>query len=117
VTLIVSVLHCTALQEITAGEKLLNWGFAMDGKVRPVGQLVRPLSANLTASQNGLTRPASQPARPSSATLPVVPLATGGGAVILVLLGAGWLGLKRRRSAVRAAASAVPTSDDHPPAE
>ena len=117
VTLIVSVLHCTALQEITAGEKLLSWGFAMDGKVRPVGQLVRPLSANLTASQNGLTRPASQPARSSSGTLPVVPLATGGGAIILVLLGAGWLGLKRRRSAVRAAASAAPTSEDHPPAE
>jgi serine-type D-Ala-D-Ala carboxypeptidase (penicillin-binding protein 5/6) len=43
VTLIVTVLHCTSLQEITSGEQLLNWGFAMDGKVRPVGQLVPPL--------------------------------------------------------------------------
>ena len=43
VTLIVTVLHCTALQEITAGEKLLNWGFAEDGQVRPVGTLVSPL--------------------------------------------------------------------------
>ena len=43
VTLIVTVLHCTPLQEITAGEQLLNWGFAMDGKVRPVGALVSPL--------------------------------------------------------------------------
>src|SRR6476646_9588574 len=42
VTLIVSLLHCTALTEITAGKSLLNWGFAVDGKVRPVGTLVGP---------------------------------------------------------------------------
>ena len=34
VTLIVTVLHCTPLQEITSGEKLLNWGFTMNGKVQ-----------------------------------------------------------------------------------
>jgi serine-type D-Ala-D-Ala carboxypeptidase (penicillin-binding protein 5/6) len=45
VTLIVTILHCTALQEITSAVKLLNWGFAMNGKVRPVGELVRPLAA------------------------------------------------------------------------
>ncbi len=49
-TLIVTLLHCTPLQEITSGEKLLNWGFAMDGKVSPVGMLVPP-------------RPAVRPAR------------------------------------------------------
>ena len=43
VTLIVTVLHCTPLQEITSAEKLLNWGFAMNGKVKPVGELVPPL--------------------------------------------------------------------------
>jgi serine-type D-Ala-D-Ala carboxypeptidase (penicillin-binding protein 5/6) len=43
VTLIVAVLHCTPLEEITAGEHLLNWGFAADGRVRPVGTLVSPL--------------------------------------------------------------------------
>jgi serine-type D-Ala-D-Ala carboxypeptidase (penicillin-binding protein 5/6) len=43
VTLIVTVLHCTPLMEITSGEKLLNWGFAQDGKVAPVGTLVAPL--------------------------------------------------------------------------
>jgi len=116
VTLIVTVLHCTAHQEITAGEQLLNWGFAMDGKVRPVGELVRPLPA-FTARRTGPAKPATRPAPPGAAKLPVIPLATGGGAIILVLLGAGWLGLKRRRSAVRAAASAAPTSEDHPPAE
>jgi len=43
VTLIVTVLHCTSLQEITTAEKLLNWGFAMNGHVKPVGTLVPPL--------------------------------------------------------------------------
>jgi D-alanyl-D-alanine carboxypeptidase (penicillin-binding protein 5/6) len=43
VTLIVSILHCTSLQEIISAEKLLNWGFAMAGQVKPVGTLVAPL--------------------------------------------------------------------------
>jgi serine-type D-Ala-D-Ala carboxypeptidase (penicillin-binding protein 5/6) len=42
VTLIVTLLHCPALTEIDAGKSLLNWGFAVDGKVRPVGTLVGP---------------------------------------------------------------------------
>ena len=40
VTLIVTLLHCPALTEINAGKSLLNWGFAVDKKVRPVGTLV-----------------------------------------------------------------------------
>jgi serine-type D-Ala-D-Ala carboxypeptidase (penicillin-binding protein 5/6) len=44
VTLIVSLLHCTPLQEITSAEKLLNWGFAMNGHVKPVGTLVSALT-------------------------------------------------------------------------
>ncbi|HKR70056.1 MAG TPA: D-alanyl-D-alanine carboxypeptidase [Streptosporangiaceae bacterium] len=43
VTLIVTILHATPLTEITSAEKLLNWGFAMSGDVRPVGVLVPPL--------------------------------------------------------------------------
>jgi D-alanyl-D-alanine carboxypeptidase (penicillin-binding protein 5/6) len=50
VTLIVTLLHCTPLQEITSGERLLNWGFAAVGKVTPVGVLVKPLPA-VTASR------------------------------------------------------------------
>jgi serine-type D-Ala-D-Ala carboxypeptidase (penicillin-binding protein 5/6) len=109
VTLIVTVLHCTPLQEITTGEKLLNWGFAMDGKVRPVGGLVRPLPA-LTAER---TKAVAQPGS-GSAKLPVVPLATGAGALILVVLSAGWLVLRRRRSAAAASAPAAPASQDRP---
>ena len=44
VTLIVTILHCRALAEIKAGEKLLTWGFRMDHKVTPVGTLVPPRS-------------------------------------------------------------------------
>jgi serine-type D-Ala-D-Ala carboxypeptidase (penicillin-binding protein 5/6) len=43
VTLIVTLLHCPALTEVTSAEKLLNWGFAADGKVAPAGTLVGPL--------------------------------------------------------------------------
>src|SRR5579875_396406 len=43
VTLIVTLLHCPALTEIQSAMQLLNWGFAQDGKVRAVGNLVGPL--------------------------------------------------------------------------
>src|SRR5215467_4014525 len=44
-TLVVSILHCEPLAELTYAARLLNWGFAMDGKVRPAGRLVSPLPA------------------------------------------------------------------------
>jgi D-alanyl-D-alanine carboxypeptidase (penicillin-binding protein 5/6) len=56
VTLIVTVLHCTPLMEITAGEKLLNWGFAEDGKVAPVGTLVAPLPSAAAVHQAAVAR-------------------------------------------------------------
>jgi D-alanyl-D-alanine carboxypeptidase (penicillin-binding protein 5/6) len=43
VTLIVTLLHCPSLTEIGSAEQLLDWGFAADGKVTPVGVLVPPL--------------------------------------------------------------------------
>ena len=51
VTLIVTILHATPLTEITSAEKLLSWGFGMDGKVSPVGALVPPLTPVRTAAQ------------------------------------------------------------------
>ena len=50
VTLIVTLLHCPALTEIDSGKSLLNWGFAVDGKVRPVGTLVSALQSPAPAS-------------------------------------------------------------------
>ncbi len=111
VTLIVTVLHCTSQKEITAGEQLLSWGFAMDGKVRPVGELVRPLPA-LTAKR---VKPAESTARPAPAgaatgaggaparaaarpavSLAAASLAAGAGVIIVIVLSAGWLGRRRR---------------------
>ena len=66
VTLIVTILHATPLTEITSAEKLLSWGFGMDGKVSPVGALVPPLTPVRTAAQPR----ASQAARPHQAAQP-----------------------------------------------
>jgi len=107
VTLIVTLLHCTPLQEITAGEQLLNWGFAMDGKVRPVGELVPPLPV---ATSHARSRDAERHraearqavvkrSQTSSAALPAVPLAVGGGLAAFAVIGVGLLGRQRRRSA------------------
>ena len=49
VTLIVTLLHCPALTEIDSGKSLLNWGFAVDGKVGGVGTLVSALSPAVPA--------------------------------------------------------------------
>ncbi|HEX3957310.1 MAG TPA: hypothetical protein VHZ03_11850 [Trebonia sp.] len=117
-TLIATLLHCTALQEITAGEKLLDWGFAVDGKVRPVGLLVRPLHATTTsapgtAAQSGTTSQANAARRGSTASRPrmreaasvgsahnpsPVPLIAGGLAAVAAALTVSWLA-RRRRSA------------------
>ena len=102
VTLIVTVLHCTSLQEITAGEQLLNWGFAMDGKVAPVGALVPPLpvaSASHHQAHAGTPAAARRTlAGPPGSSLPAVPLAAGSGLAAAALATAGWLTWRRRRA-------------------
>ncbi len=57
-TLIVTLMHCVPLTEMTYAARLLNWGFAMDGKVTPVGTLARPLAAPAAAPAAG-TGPAA----------------------------------------------------------
>ena len=67
VTFIVTVMHCTPLQEIAAAERLLNWGFAMNGKVKPVGELVPPVGTAAAAQPSGQQAPAAgQPATAAS---------------------------------------------------
>ncbi len=70
VTLIVTLLHCTPLQEITSGERLLNWGFAMAGKVTPVGTLVKPLPGVVTARPGAAAPGPGDPGRAARATGP-----------------------------------------------
>jgi serine-type D-Ala-D-Ala carboxypeptidase (penicillin-binding protein 5/6) len=103
-TLIVTVLHCTSLQEIISGEKLLNWGFAMDGKVRPVGELVSPLPAVTTSrvARHPAGRRAGRPTAteaPAGSGLPAGPLAATCGLALIAGLGGAWLLRQRRRPA------------------
>jgi D-alanyl-D-alanine carboxypeptidase (penicillin-binding protein 5/6) len=85
-TLIVTLMHCTPLTEMVNAAKLLNWGFAMDGKVRPVGELVQPLAARAT----GQAVPAGPVAGPRVARqvrasgFPEIPVAAGAAALLLV---------------------------------
>ena len=100
VTLIVTLLHCPALTEINAGKSLLNWGFAVDGKVRPVGTLVGPLPP---------PAPTPAPSRPDAAgqqadqaqsvgSGPSVLAAAGFGCVALLAAGVGFAYSRRQRS-------------------
>src|SRR5215831_10331271 len=65
-TLVVTILHCRPGTELTYAARLLNWGFAMDGRVRPVGHLVRPRPLVVDAHH----RPTATPTRHPVAQLP-----------------------------------------------
>jgi D-alanyl-D-alanine carboxypeptidase (penicillin-binding protein 5/6) len=85
-TLIVTLMHCTPLAEMVFAAKLLNWGFAMDGKVRPVGQLAAPLPAR-PVGHPVPARPATAPrvARQVRASgFPAIPVAAGAAALLVV---------------------------------
>jgi serine-type D-Ala-D-Ala carboxypeptidase (penicillin-binding protein 5/6) len=114
VTLIVTVLHCTSLQEITSAEQLLNWGFAMNGKVKPVGMLVPPLATeadptHLSSGRNASAADAAAviTAEPSSGGS--LALAIGGLAIAAVGLG-GLLLTRRRAAAARGGGTATDTT-------
>jgi serine-type D-Ala-D-Ala carboxypeptidase (penicillin-binding protein 5/6) len=105
VTLIVSLLHCPALTEIKAGKSLLNWGFAVDGKVRPVGTLVGPkqppAATPAPAPSASLSRPAVTAERADRAQSvgsgPSVLATAAFSGVTLLVAGIGF-GYTRRRS-------------------
>jgi D-alanyl-D-alanine carboxypeptidase (penicillin-binding protein 5/6) len=98
-TLIVTLMHCTPLREMVFAAKLLNWGFAMDGKVRPVGELVQPLPARSTGQ--------AVPAGPAAGTrvakqvrasgFPAIPVAAGLAALLVAALVAGIVTVAVRR--------------------
>jgi serine-type D-Ala-D-Ala carboxypeptidase (penicillin-binding protein 5/6) len=116
VTLIVTILHCTSLQEITSAERLLDWGFAMNGKVSPVGVLVPPLATATTAQRGAAAsakrharaphRPrtvAMAAARPGSDGSTTTRFALAAGAVVVGLSLGGLVRTRRRRPLHRAA--------------
>jgi serine-type D-Ala-D-Ala carboxypeptidase (penicillin-binding protein 5/6) len=88
-TLVVTILHCKPLHEMTYAARLMNWGFAEDGKVKPVGVLVRPLPDHpLKAPQvPRAVRPKARPLPPpAKLALPGVPMLAGLGTLILASL-------------------------------
>jgi serine-type D-Ala-D-Ala carboxypeptidase (penicillin-binding protein 5/6) len=103
-TLVVTILHCVPLTELTYAARLLNWGFAMDGKVRPVGRLVSPLPVVTAHHRPARARPAASwhpLAQPKQPALPAVPIAVGLGALLLAVL-AGWAIVRVSRRSGRA---------------
>lgn len=99
-TLIVTIMHCQPLTEMTYAARLLNWGFAMDGKVSPVGTLVKPLPVR--PARSPAPRPAPAPAptavrAQASSSMPTVPVAAAAGALLLAALVAGSVTLVIRR--------------------
>jgi serine-type D-Ala-D-Ala carboxypeptidase (penicillin-binding protein 5/6) len=101
VTLIVTLLHCPALTEIDAAKKLLDWGFAADGKVIPVGTLAGP-------RQPPSSSPAAAPPReevaprshPAAVAGPSVLAAAGfsGAAVLAAVFGFAYSRRQRPRA-------------------
>jgi D-alanyl-D-alanine carboxypeptidase (penicillin-binding protein 5/6) len=106
VTLIVTVLHCPALTEVINASKLLNWGFTEDGKVRPVGRLVSPITAGgrPPVRASGKPAPSQRPATSGDLTttkIPGAPAAASIGLIVLAAAAAIVLILLRRRSPLR----------------
>jgi D-alanyl-D-alanine carboxypeptidase (penicillin-binding protein 5/6) len=96
-TLVVTILHCKPLYELTYATRLLDWGFDEDGKVRPVGVLVPPLPAHTVA------HPAARPAKPralpppAKLSLPGFPMLAGLGTLMLAsVAGVTVLAITRR---------------------
>jgi len=86
-TLVVTILHCPPGTELTVASQLLNWGFAMDGKAGPVGQLVSPLP-EVAAHPRVTLRPAVHLKRalPARTDLPAISLAVGFGALLIAVV-------------------------------
>jgi serine-type D-Ala-D-Ala carboxypeptidase (penicillin-binding protein 5/6) len=102
-TLVVTILHCRPLSEMTYAAHLLNWGFDEDGKVKPVGVLVPPLPVHTVAHPvthpvpRHHTTPRALPP-PAKLSLPGFPVLAGLGTLMLAsLAGVTVLMISRRR--------------------
>ena len=116
VTLIVTLLHCPALTEIDSAKSLLNWGFAVEGKVRPVGTLVRALqpAAPRPSQSPAADQQVAAPSRPVASSHPVASgpsvLATAGfSGGALLTAGLGFAYSRRQRPAAILARDRAPS--------
>ena len=105
VTLIVTILHCTPLTEVIYASKLLNWGFAQDGRARPIGTLVSPIAAAPAAPAASPKPTAAQrPVTSGTITGPKIPRGLAAASIALIIFAAAAaivLILLRRRSPSR----------------
>jgi serine-type D-Ala-D-Ala carboxypeptidase (penicillin-binding protein 5/6) len=104
VTLIVTLLHCPALTEVKSAESLLNWGFAADGKVAPVGTLVAPLrppSASPAAAPPARHRAAVRTHPADLASGPSALAAVGFSCLAVLLAGIGFAYSRRNGKTAR----------------
>ena len=106
--LLVTVMHPrTGSDEVyKEATALFDWGFAADGKVQPVGELVQPKNAQvqalLAAGAGGKGKPSgtsSAQARTGGSGQSTLAIVAGTGAVVLAVLGAVVLAVRKRWSA------------------
>ncbi len=97
VTLIVTLLHCPALTEIKAAERLLDGGFAADGRVTPVGTLVPPGSVPGTPASGGAASPGAHQVAVRGGSGPPALTAAGFTAAALGAAALGFAYTRRRR--------------------
>src|SRR6516165_1034700 len=106
-TLVVTILRCKPLTEMKYAAHLLDWGFAVDGKIRPVGKLVGPLPAHPAVHHPPPAHPTPGALPPPARLgLPGVPLLAGLGTLVLAALTVVTVALVTRRG--RQEASLVP---------
>ncbi len=86
VTLIVTILHCTPLTEVSYASKLLNWGFAQDGRARPIGTLVSPLAAAPAGSPKPTV--SQPPVTSGTITSPKIPRGLAAASIALIIFAA-----------------------------
>lgn len=103
-TLIVTLLHCPPGTEFTYATRLLDWGFAVDGQIKPVGTLVGPRTPapkRAAPTPHATTKPSARRQPVASGGLSVGPGTVAVGFLVLAgLLFAGFV-LYSRRSAAR----------------
>jgi len=105
-TIIIALMHAPALW--TNATKLLDWGFAVDGKVQPVGTLVDPGDSK---KSEAAAKSAPAAAKSSSTNWPMTAGAVAGAAILSAGLYVGLSSLRRRdeRTAGVAPAMAAPS--------
>ena len=98
-TLIVTLLHAVPGTLFTSAAAMLDWGFKMDSKLRPVGSLVPPLPAPRPAASHSpgvrnARRAATPPHASSGGGIPA-PVAAGIAGFAVVVIG-GYVFARRR---------------------